>query len=141
MYSYWSHFGRLDHVSAAPNEVKVVVRVTDVNDNPPKFTVSGRPIVAAIPATAHYGYQIVKLQAKDPDEGLNAEVRYQILDRVDDESHKFAVDPVTGQVRSIVSFSRDAGRVFGFDVKATDRRGADDGKSAIANVFVSIPSC
>ena len=122
---------------AAPNEVKVVVRVTDVNDNPPKFTVSGRPIVAAIPATAHYGYQIVKLQAKDPDEGLNAEVRYQILDRVDDESHKFAVDPVTGQVRSIVSFSRDAGRVFGFDVKASDRRGADDGKSAIANVFVS----
>ncbi|KAJ1529702.1 hypothetical protein ONE63_006456 [Megalurothrips usitatus] len=122
----------------APNEVKVVVRVTDVNDNAPRFTVSGRPIVAAIPATAHYGYQIAKLQAKDPDEGLNAEVRYQILDRVDDESHKFAVDPVTGQVRSIVSFSRDAGRVFGFDVRATDRRGADDGKSAIANVFVYV---
>ncbi|XP_034250844.1 cadherin-89D [Thrips palmi] len=122
----------------AHNEVKVVVRVTDLNDNPPRFTGSGRPIVAAIPATAHYGYQIAKLQAKDPDEGLNADVRYQILDRVDDESHKFAVDPVTGQVRSIVSFSRDAGRVFGFDVRATDRRGADDGKSAIANVFVYV---
>ncbi|KAK3923914.1 Cadherin-89D [Frankliniella fusca] len=122
----------------APNEVKVVVRVTDVNDNPPRFTVSGRPIVAAIPATAHYGYQIARLQAKDPDEGLNSEVRYQILDRVDDESHKFAVDPLSGQVRSIASFSRDAGRVFGFDVRATDRRGADDGKSAIANVFVYV---
>ncbi|KAJ8945983.1 hypothetical protein NQ318_017099 [Aromia moschata] len=44
------------------NEVKVVVRVTDVNDNEPKFSVTGRPIVAAIPATANYGYQVVRLQ-------------------------------------------------------------------------------
>jgi hypothetical protein len=28
--------------------------------------------------------------------------------------------------------------VYGFDVKATDRRGADDGRSAITNVFVSV---
>lgn len=78
------------------------------------------------------------LQATDPDEGLNADIRYQILGRIDDESRKFIIDPVTGQVRSIVSFAYDAGRVYGFDVKATDRRGADDGKSAITNVFVSV---
>lgn len=41
-------------------------------------------------------------------------------------------------MRAIAAFARDAGRVYGFDVKATDRKGADDGKSAIANVFVSI---
>lgn len=75
-------------------------------------------------------------QAKDSDLGLNGEVRYQILGRADEESRRFAIDPVTGQVRAISRFSRDAGKVFGFDVKATDRRGADDGKSAIANVFV-----
>jgi Cadherin domain. len=78
------------------------------------------------------------LQAADPDEGLNADIRYQILGRMDDESRKFIIDPVTGQVRSIVSFAYDAGRVYGFDVKATDKRGADDGKSAITNVFVSV---
>jgi len=60
------------------------------------------------------------------------------LGRIDDESRKFIIDPVTGQVRSIVSFAYDAGRVYGFDVKATDKRGADDGKSAITNVFVSV---
>nr|CAD7427729.1 unnamed protein product [Timema monikensis] len=123
------------------NEVKVIVRIKDVNDNTPRFIVNGRPIVAAIPTTANYGYQIVKLQAVDADEGLNADIRYQILGRADDESRKFTVDPLTGQVRSIVSFSRDAGRVFGFDVKATDKRGADDGRSSITNVFVSNPSC
>ncbi|KAJ8965387.1 hypothetical protein NQ317_004639 [Molorchus minor] len=43
-------------------EVKVIIRVTDVNDNEPKFTVTGRPIVAAIPTTANYGYQVVRMQ-------------------------------------------------------------------------------
>lgn len=76
-------------------------------------------------------------QAKDPDLGLNGEVRYQILGRADGESRRFAIDPITGQVRAIASFTSDAGKVYGFDVKATDRRGADDGKSSIANVFVS----
>lgn len=68
--------------------------------------------------------------------GLNGEVRYQILGRADEDTRRFAIDPVSGQVRAIASFARDAGKVFGFDVKATDRRGADDGKSSIANVFV-----
>lgn len=45
------------------NEVKVIVRVTDVNDNVPKFTITGRPIIAAIPTSANYGYHIIRLQA------------------------------------------------------------------------------
>ncbi|XP_063243263.1 LOW QUALITY PROTEIN: cadherin-89D [Bacillus rossius redtenbacheri] len=122
----------------AANEVKVIVRVKDVNDNSPKFVVNGRPIVAAIPTSASYGYHIVRLQATDADEGVNADLRYQILGRADDQARRFAVDALTGQVRSVASFARDAGRVFGFDVKATDRRGADDGRSAITNVFVYV---
>jgi hypothetical protein len=55
----------------------------------------------------------------------------------DTEPRRFDVHPVTGQVRGIASFARDAGRVFGFDVRARDRRGAADGHSAIANVIVS----
>lgn len=41
-------------------------------------------------------------------------------------------------MRVVSSLARDSGKVFGFDVKATDKRGADDGKSAIANVFVYV---
>ncbi|XP_017781597.1 PREDICTED: cadherin-89D, partial [Nicrophorus vespilloides] len=120
------------------NEVKVIVRITDTNDNVPKFTINGRPIVAAIPTTANFGFHIVRLQATDPDLGLNGEVRYQILGRADEETRRFAIDPISGQVRAVSSFARDAGKVYGFDVKATDRRGADDGKSSIANVFVYV---
>ncbi|XP_043600615.1 cadherin-89D isoform X2 [Bombus pyrosoma] len=120
----------------APNEARVVVRVKDVNDNAPRFKSKGRPILAAIPTTAHYGYEVVKVEAEDPDEGANAEIRYQILGRED--APRFAIDPLSGQVRSVASFGRDTGRVFGFDVKATDRRGAENGRSSIANVFVYV---
>ncbi|XP_043259305.1 cadherin-89D [Colletes gigas] len=120
----------------APNEARVVVRVKDVNDNAPRFKSKGRPILAAVPTTAHYGYEVVKVEAEDPDEGANAEIRYQILGRED--APRFAIDPLSGQVRSVASFGRDAGRVFGFDVKATDRRGAENGRSSIANVFVYV---
>lgn len=72
------------------------------------------------------------------DSGLNAEIRYEIMSRESDETHKFSIDPVSGHVRAVVSFAKDAGKVFGFDVKATDRRGAEDGRYSIANVFVSM---
>lgn len=75
-------------------------------------------------------------QATDADTGINSDIRYQILN---EHAPRFSVDPVTGTVRVVASLTRDAGRVFGFDVKATDKKGADDGKSAIANVFVSPP--
>ena len=75
-------------------------------------------------------------QAEDPDEGINGEVRYQILSQ--ENIPKFSIDPVSGQVQSAGSFFKDSGRVFGFDVKATDRAGAEDGRSSIANVFVSV---
>jgi len=51
------------------NEVKVVLRIKDVNDNSPRFKQQGRPIVAAIPTSASYGYQIATLKATDDDEG------------------------------------------------------------------------
>ncbi|XP_073992691.1 cadherin 89D isoform X2 [Rhodnius prolixus] len=121
-----------------PNEVKVIVHIKDINDNSPKFTTSGRPYVAAIPSSATYGYPVIKLQAIDVDEGINGEVRYHILNRDSTEPAKFAIDAVSGQVKAIVSFEKDAGRVYGFDVKATDKRGANDGRSAIANVFVYV---
>ncbi|XP_034938287.1 cadherin-89D isoform X2 [Chelonus insularis] len=118
------------------NEAKIVVRVQDINDNAPRFKSKGRPLLAAVPASANYGYEVIKVEAEDPDKGINGEIRYQILGRED--APRFAIDPLSGQVRSVGSFTRDAGRVFGFDVKATDRGGAENGRSSIANVFVYV---
>lgn len=48
----------------ASNEARVVVRVKDVNDNAPRFKSRDRPILAAIPTTAHYGYEVVKVEVR-----------------------------------------------------------------------------
>lgn len=76
-------------------------------------------------------------KASDVDEGINGEIRYQMLLRDESEAARFSVDPVTGQIKALMSFADEGGRVYGFDVKATDKAGSDEGHSAIANVFVS----
>lgn len=43
-------------------DVKVILRIKDVNDNAPKFVNGGRPMVTAIPTTAAFGYQVIQLQ-------------------------------------------------------------------------------
>lgn len=71
------------------------------------------------------------------DTGVNGAIRYEILARGDDASSKFHIDPITGVVRSMVTFSLDGGKLYGFDVRATDREGSETGNSAVTNVFVS----
>lgn len=114
--------------------LKIVVRVTDENDNSPKFIGSGKPIVAVIPNTANFGFPVTRVEATDDDNGLNAEIRYSLLN---EPTKLFEIDDMSGNIRVIGPIGNDQ-RVYGFDVKATDRKGADDGKSAIVNVFVRI---
>ena len=112
----------------------MVVKVNDVNDNAPKFVGTGKPIIAVMPNMANFGFAVTKVYATDPDFGINSEIRYSLLN---EPSKLFGIDAVSGRIRVLGSILGDQ-RVYGFDVKATDKRGADDGKSAITNVFVSI---
>lgn len=43
-------------------DVKIIVRIKDVNDNAPKFKNGGRPLVTAIPTTSPFGFQVIQLQ-------------------------------------------------------------------------------
>lgn len=122
---------RIDNLE--DNEVRVVVKVLDVNDHNPMFRENG-PIIAVIPDTVKYGYNVLKVQADDDDSGVNGEIRYSIIN---EPTNFFGIDALTGQIRALGPLWRDNQRVFGFDVKATDRQGAENGKSSIVNVLVS----
>lgn len=111
-----------------------MIRVGDENDNVPRFMGNGKPIVAVIPNTANFGYPVTTVEAKDDDTGINSEIRYSLLN---EPSKMFEIDEITGGIRVLGPISNEGQRVYGFDVKATDRRGAEDGKSSITNVFVS----
>lgn len=44
---------------------------------------------------------------------------------------------MSGDIRSMVTFNLDGGKMYGFDVKATDSEGSENGNSATTTVFVS----
>uniref|UniRef100_A0A1I8QBI2 Cadherin domain-containing protein n=1 Tax=Stomoxys calcitrans TaxID=35570 RepID=A0A1I8QBI2_STOCA len=117
------------------NECRILIKILDENDNAPVFKTSGQPIIAVVPRSANFGYPITRVEASDPDFGLNAEIRYRLLN---DHSRLFAIDEISGKIRLISTIESTTDRVYGFDVKAMDRAGADDGKSNIINVFVYV---
>lgn len=109
--------------------------MADENDNSPVFVNNGRPIVAVIPNTANFGHPVTRVMATDLDLGDNAEIRYSLLN---EPSKMFGIDPISGSIRILGPVIKDGDRVYGFDVKAVDKKGADDGKSSITNVFVYV---
>ncbi|XP_058450690.1 cadherin-89D isoform X2 [Malaya genurostris] len=119
------------------NEVEILIKVMDMNDNAPIFRENDGPIIAVVPDRANYGYPVLKVEAFDADIAGNGEIRYSLLN---EPARLFSIDAMTGQIRLLSSLATFQDRVFGFDVKATDRVGADDGKSTIANVFVYVLS-
>lgn len=122
----------------AYDETFVSILVEDENDNAPVFANKGKPIVSAVPLEASFGYEIARVSARDLDSGLNSQIKYEIQSRADDASTKFYIDPTTGVVRSMVNFALDSGRVYNFDVKATDRDGQDNGNSATIQIYVYV---
>lgn len=116
------------------NEVRIVIKVLDENDNVPMFSDNGQPIIAVIPNTATYGYNVFKMEAFDQDIGINAEIRYSLIN---EHNNIFAIDPVIGQIRTVGPLWRSNQRVFGLDVQAKDMKGGENGKSSIVNMLVS----
>ncbi|XP_076360623.1 cadherin-89D-like [Tachypleus tridentatus] len=128
----------LESYNLAYDETLVLVTVGDQNDNNPVFQHGGRSIVVAVPLEAAYGFEIIQIKAHDADDGYNAAIRYHIIQKNDDASSKFHIDPVTGVIRSMVTFSLDTRRVFTFDVQATDREGSDTGHSAVTSILIYV---
>jgi len=81
---------------------------------------------------------VSSFKAVDPDHGVNSDIRYTMVgDPI--EKRYFNVDEQTGLIRTIGGFNQLTNNtVFGFDIRATDKSGASDGRSAITNVFVSL---
>ncbi|GIY14252.1 cadherin-89D [Caerostris extrusa] len=116
---------------------RIVIEVGDENDNAPIFEVQGRPIVAVVPLEASFGYQVLRITAKDADVAYNSAIRYEIIHKPEEASAKFHIDPVSGVVRSMVTFALD-GVEFTVSTSRQRTEGSENGHSAVANVFVYV---
>lgn len=78
--------------------LELIVMVTDVNDNSPKFEKSFYNV--SVLENLPVGSILTILTASDPDEGLSGMVRYELVrqDSVLGSGGKFAIDPKTGDL-------------------------------------------
>ncbi|XP_056106333.1 protocadherin Fat 2 [Rhinichthys klamathensis goyatoka] len=97
-------------------QADVTLMVKDMNDNPPQFSTSHYDITVFDNTTIRT--PIAVIYAKDPDTGINSEVRYS-LQGVD--SGFFSLDEISGILRLERSLADETKFTYEMKVKATDR--------------------
>ncbi|XP_041864735.1 protocadherin Fat 3 [Melanotaenia boesemani] len=96
----------------------ISLKVLDVNDNAPSF--SSTHFMANVFENAAPKALLTRLQASDPDEGLNRTVVYSLVDSF---NGFFSIDPVSGIVILEKPLDRESQDTFRVRVQATDRLG------------------
>lgn len=106
----------------------VNIKVTDINDKNPEFV--GLPYVFRV-REGEANQTVGVVHANDADEGQNAVVYYSVPEDV-----PFAVDTMTGEVRTRAALDYEKQKEFRFVVTARD--GAPDPRLATATVTVEV---
>ncbi|XP_059170799.1 protocadherin Fat 1-like isoform X3 [Physella acuta] len=98
---------------------RVVIRVTDENDNMPMFSMHEYKFNVARNATV--GSVVLKVKAEDKDEGDNAKIVYSLLSGDDEVTKLFELNTNTGEITTKVDLSvAKNNTIFQFFVKASD---------------------
>ena len=93
--------------------MSVSVRLTDVNDNTPKF-MSLKPVVVPSGDTKRI---VTQVQAIDNDWADNGRVQYSLAGVSNGGQGKFVVDPFTGVIDAIAALS--AGETYALSVEVS----------------------
>uniref|UniRef100_A0A8C0NII0 Protocadherin Fat 3 n=1 Tax=Canis lupus familiaris TaxID=9615 RepID=A0A8C0NII0_CANLF len=111
----------------------VSINLTDVNDNPPRF--SQDVYSAVISEDALVGDSVILLVAEDADSQPNGQIRFSIVNG--DRDNEFAVEPVLGLVK--VKKKLDRERVSGYSllVQAVDSGIPVMSSTATVNIDIS----
>nr|XP_033326579.1 protein dachsous [Megalopta genalis] len=98
--------------------VQLVVRVSDVNDNPPVFTQT--QYSATVLEGNVKGDFVVKLSASDADQGMNSRILYHIVDGNPDNAFTIS-PPYSGVVRTNIVLDREIREKYRLTIIATDQ--------------------
>ncbi|XP_012939635.1 cadherin EGF LAG seven-pass G-type receptor 1 [Aplysia californica] len=91
------------------SSVVVHINVLDLNDNPPKFESSVFNVM--IEENSPIGSTVAKIIAEDPDEGVNAQVVYSLMESGD--SHSFQLSGLRGEaaiITTLINLDYDNGK-------------------------------
>ncbi|XP_067842781.1 protocadherin Fat 4-like [Heptranchias perlo] len=111
--------------------INVVIRVEDVNDNPPAFCYN--VFCATVAENSPCGTTVLKVNATDNDSGIHAEINYAIEDG---HMEVFFIDPQTGiiAVQEILNF--ELHQFYEITVRAFNTH--DSNQFSLAKVYVNV---
>ncbi|XP_059681598.1 protocadherin alpha-2-like [Gavia stellata] len=100
--------------------VELVISVLDANDNAPQFNQSVYKV--QLPESAAEKTLVVRVNATDPDEGLNMDFSYSIISSVPIRKRDlFTIDPKTGEVRLTGALDFEDARLHELQIEARDK--------------------
>ncbi|KAK5931440.1 hypothetical protein CgunFtcFv8_027587 [Champsocephalus gunnari] len=113
-----------------------IIRVQDINDNPPVFPHG--PYLAVVPEMANIGTSIITVTARDADDpayGNSARLVYSLTQGQD----FFSVDPQTGVLRTAVpDMDRETRDEYVVELQARDMGGHQGGLSGTTSITVRL---
>ncbi|KAJ8985393.1 hypothetical protein NQ317_007551 [Molorchus minor] len=118
--------------NARSHKVPVTVRVADVNDNKPIFT--QYPFREKVAAYIQPGQTILKVSAKDADEGTNADIVYSLAN--DGSYGKFRINPNTGILTATQSLATNIGKVIYLNTVATDKGNPPRSSTGLVEIVI-----
>ncbi|XP_021795474.1 protocadherin gamma-A12 isoform X9 [Papio anubis] len=111
---------------------RIRVTVLDANDNAPAF--AQPEYRASVPENLAVGTQLLVVNATDPDEGVNAEVRYSFRYVDDKAAQVFKLDCNSGTISTIGELDHEESGFYQMEVQAMDNAGY----SARAKVLITV---
>ncbi|CAN9514983.1 unnamed protein product [Ophioblennius macclurei] len=100
--------------------LKITVTVLDNNDNAPNFS---KPLYKiTLPENSQSGLMLAKVEATDPDEGVNGEIEYSFADHTPESLRSiFQINAVTGEIFLIGNLDYETAATHEIDITAKDK--------------------
>lgn len=120
---------------AVEPESEFVIRVSDINDNEPKFL--DEPYEAMVPEMSPEGTFVIQVTASDADDpasGNNARLLYSLLQG----QPYFSVEPTTGIIRISSKMDRELQDEYWLIIQAKDMIGQHGALSGTASVLIKL---
>ncbi|XP_023569854.1 desmoglein-1 [Octodon degus] len=121
------------------NPLELRVRVLDINDNPPVFSMS--TFIGQIEENSNANTLVMRLNATDADEpnNLNSKIAFKIIRQEPSDAPMFIINRYTGEVRTMNNFlDREQYGQYSLAVRGSDRDGGADGMSAECECNIKI---
>uniref|UniRef100_A0A3B5AWE4 Cadherin domain-containing protein n=1 Tax=Stegastes partitus TaxID=144197 RepID=A0A3B5AWE4_9TELE len=99
---------------------QIIVTVLDNNDNVPTFK---KPLYkVTVPENSQSGFMLTKVEATDPDEGVNGEIEYSFADHTPETLMSiFQINSVTGEIFLIGQLDYENSATHEIDITAKDK--------------------